>query len=262
MQTWKKQCHSDTLNLKIQDVKDELDGVLNTINPRDFIENDPISIPKRFVKKQDIEISAFFAAILAWGQRKTIINNTNRLMNWMGEEPYRFIMEHSGTDLKVFESFVHRTFNSTDCLYFIEVLKQFYMKENSLEKSFKGDTIKNRLINFHHQFFDFDFASQRTRKHIANPSKNSSAKRLNMFLRWMVREDSIDFGIWDSIKPADLRCPLDVHVQRAAFHFGLLSRKQQDWKAVDELSDYLLRLDANDPIKYDLALFKWSESKG
>ena len=129
------------MNLKIQDVKDELDGVLNTINPRDFIENDPISIPKRFVKKQDIEISAFFAAILAWGQRKTIIKNTNKLMGWMGEEPHRFIMDHSDADLKVFESFVHRTFNSTDCLYFIEVLKQFYLRENSLENYFKGDTV-------------------------------------------------------------------------------------------------------------------------
>jgi len=247
--------------LKIQNVKNELDGVLETINPIDFIENDPISIPKRFSKKQDIEISAFFAAILAWGQRKTIIKNTNKLMGWMGEEPHRFIMDHSDADLKVFESFVHRTFNSTDCLYFIEVLKQFYLRENSLENYFKGDTVKSRLINFHNQFFNYDFAPQRTKKHIANPSKNSSAKRLNMFLRWMVRKDEIDFGIWESIKPAELRCPLDVHVQRAAFNFRLLSRKQKDWKAVDELSDCLYSLDPVDPIKYDLALFKWSESR-
>ena len=227
----------------------------------DFIVNDPISIPKRFSKKQDIEISSFFASILAWGQRKTIIKNTNKLMGWMGEEPHRFIMDHSDADLKVFESFVHRTFSSTDCLYFIEVLKQFYLRENSLENYFKGDTVKSRLINFRNQFFNYDFAPQRTKKHIANPSKNSSAKRLNMFLRWMVRKDEIDFGIWKSIKPAELRCPLDVHVQRAAFHFGLLSRKQQDWKAVDELSDSLVLLDPLDPIKYDLALFKWSESR-
>lgn len=247
--------------MKINAIKNELDLILNSIQSNDFVANDPISIPKRFSKLQDIEISAFFASVLAWGQRKTIINNTNKLMHWMGEEPYRFVMEHSEKDLKVFESFVHRTFNSTDCLYFIEVLKQFYLKEDSLEIYFKGDTVKNRLIHFHHQFFDFDFAPQRTKKHIANPSKNSSAKRLNMFLRWMVRKDHIDFGIWSSIKPADLRCPLDVHVQRAAFHFGLLTRKQQDWKAVDELSDSLLNLDDTDPIKYDLALFKWSESK-
>ncbi|MDG1045723.1 MAG: TIGR02757 family protein [Bacteroidia bacterium] len=249
------------MNLKIQNVKNELDSILDAIKPMDFIDNDPISIPKRFSKKQDIEISSFFASILAWGQRKTIIKNTNKLMGWMGEEPHRFIMNHSDADLKVFESFVHRTFNSTDCLYFIEVLKQFYLRENSLENYFKGDTVKSRLINFRNQFFNYDFAPQRTKKHIANPSKNSSAKRLNMFLRWMVRKDEIDFGIWKSIKPAELRCPLDVHVQRAAFHFGLLSRKQQDWKAVDELSDSLVLLDPLDPIKYDLALFKWSESR-
>jgi uncharacterized protein (TIGR02757 family) len=249
------------LNLKIQNVKNELDSILDAIKPMDFIDNDPISIPKRFSKKQDIEISSFFASILAWGQRKTIIKNTNKLMGWMGEEPHRFIMDHSDADLKVFESFVHRTFNSTDCLYFIEVLKQFYLRENSLENYFKGDTVKSRLINFRNQFFNYDFAPQRTKKHIANPSKNSSAKRLNMFLRWMVRKDEIDFGIWKSIKPAELRCPLDVHVQRAAFHFGLLSRKQQDWKAVDELSNSLILLDPLDPIKYDLALFKWSESR-
>ena len=249
------------MNLKIQNVKNELDGILDAIKPMDFIDNDPILIPKRFSRKQDIEISAFFASILAWGQRKTIIKNTNKLMGWMGEEPHRFIMDHSDADLKVFESFVHRTFNSTDCLYFIEVLKQFYLRENSLENYFKGDTVKSRLINFHNQFFNYDFAPQRTKKHIANPSKNSSAKRLNMFLRWMVRKDKIDFGIWKSIKPAELRCPLDVHVQRAAFHFGLLSREQQDWKAVDELSDSLVLLDPLDPIKYDLALFKWSESR-
>lgn len=247
--------------MKIQNVKNELDSILDAIKPMDFIDNDPISIPKRFSKKQDIEISSFFASILAWGQRKTIIKNTNKLMGWMGEEPHRFIMDHSDADLKVFESFVHRTFNSTDCLYFIEVLKQFYLRENSLENYFKGDTVKSRLINFRNQFFNYDFAPQRTKKHIANPSKNSSAKRLNMFLRWMVRKDEIDFGIWKSIKPAELRCPIDVHVQRAAFHFGLLSRKQQDWKAVDELSDSLILLDPLDPIKYDLALFKWSESR-
>ena len=247
--------------MKIQNVKNELDSILDAIKPMDFIDNDPISIPKRFSKKQDIEISSFFASILAWGQRKTIIKNTNKLMGWMGEEPHRFIMDHSDADLKVFESFVHRTFNSTDCLYFIEVLKQFYLRENSLENYFKGDTVESRLINFRNQFFNYDFAPQRTKKHIANPSKNSSAKRLNMFLRWMVRKDEIDFGIWKSIKPAELRCPLDVHVQRAAFHFGLLSRKQQDWKAVDELSDSLVLLDPLDPIKYDLALFKWSESR-
>ena len=301
--------------MNITKVKSQLDTILQNLNPQDFIDNDPISIPHRFTTKEDIEISAFFAAILAWGQRKTIINNANKLMHWMGEEPHRFIVEHSDTELKQFEKFVHRTFNSTDVLYFIEVLKHWYTAGKSLEDHFVGDTMKDKISSFHQSFFAFDFAPDRTRKHIANPAKNSSAKRLNMYLRWMVRGNShsdrqvirhperskrvnelraeeqgagaeldqsrhfdsaqcdpdllstprtsntLDFGIWHSIKPSELKCPLDVHVQRAAFHFGLLTRKQQDWKAVEELSNNLLVLDPVDPIKYDLALFKWSEGK-
>ena len=241
--------------------KSQLDTILQNLNPKDFIDNDPISIPHRFTTKEDIEIASFFAAILAWGQRKTIINNGNKLMHWMGEEPHRFILEHSDDELKQFEKFVHRTFNSTDVLYFIEVLRHWYRYGKSLEDYFVGDTMKDRITSFHQSFFAYDFAPDRTRKHIANPARNSSAKRLNMFLRWMVRNDELDFGIWHSIKPSELKCPLDVHVQRAAFHFGLLTRKQQDWKAVEELSANLLELDSKDPIKYDLALFKWSEAK-
>ena len=247
--------------MNLTKAKYQLDSILQNLNPKDFIDNDPISIPHRFKTKEDIEISAFFAAILAWGQRKTIINNGNKLMHWMGEEPHRFILDHSDTELKQFEKFVHRTFNSTDVLYFIEVLRHWYRDGKSLEDYFVGDTMKDRITNFHQSFFAYDFAPDRTRKHIANPARNSSAKRLNMFLRWMVRNDELDFGIWHSIKPSELKCPLDVHVQRAAFHFGLLTRKQQDWKAVEELSANLLELDSKDPIKYDLALFKWSEAK-
>jgi uncharacterized protein (TIGR02757 family) len=247
--------------MNLTKAKYQLDSILQNLNPKDFIDNDPISIPHRFKTKEDIEISAFFAAILAWGQRKTIINNGNKLMHWMGEEPHRFILEHSDDELKQFEKFVHRTFNSTDVLYFIEVLRHWYRDDKSLEDYFVGDTMKDRITSFHQSFFAYDFAPDRTRKHIANPARNSSAKRLNMFLRWMVRNDELDFGIWHSIKPSELKCPLDVHVQRAAFHFGLLTRKQQDWKAVEELSANLLELDSKDPIKYDLALFKWSEAK-
>lgn len=284
--------------MNIKKVKEQLDAVLQKLNPHDFIASDPISIPKRFATKEDIEISAFFAATLSWGQRKTIIANTNKLMHWMGEEPHAFITQHSATDLAVFERFVHRTFNDTDVLYFIEVLKRWYLNQKSLEDYFVGPTMKDKISHFHHAFFDNDFVSERTRKHVANPAKNSSAKRLNMYLRWMVRGNSappfdrehsneanpnetknseiktssyfdnaqcdlhsLDFGIWHSIQPAELKCPLDVHVQRAAFHFGLLTRTQQDWKAVEELSNNLLKLDITDPIQYDLALFKWSEGK-
>jgi uncharacterized protein (TIGR02757 family) len=245
----------------VQNVKSHLDSILHNLSPKDFIDSDPISIPKRFTTKEDIEISAFFAATLAWGQRKTIITNANKLMHWMGEEPHRFILDHSNAELKQFEKFVHRTFNATDALYFIEVLKHWYTDGKSLEDYFSGETMKEKIANFHLAFFGNDFVSERTRKHVANPAKNSSAKRLNMYLRWMVRNDGLDFGIWTSIQPSELKCPLDVHVQRAAFHFGLLTRKQQDWKAVEELSDNLLLLDSVDPIKYDLALFKWSEAK-
>lgn len=247
--------------MKFEKAKKELDALLENLSIETFIANDPISIPKRFNTKEDVEISAFFASILAWGQRVTIINNTNKLMHWMGEEPYQFILHHSDNELKAMKKFVHRTFNSTDLLYFIEVLKHFYSNGNSLENYFVGETTKDKISNFHTAFFNFDFAPARTRKHIANPAKNSSAKRLNMYLRWMVRNDGLDFGIWKSIKPGELKCPLDVHVQRAAFYFGLLTRKQQDWKAVEELSENLLLLDEVDPIKYDLALFKWSEGK-
>jgi uncharacterized protein (TIGR02757 family) len=247
--------------MRFQKAKTELDKVLNSLDSDSFIAQDPISIPKRFTTKQDIEIASFFACTLAWGNRKTIINNTNKLMSWMGEEPHRFILEHTDSELKPFEKFVHRTFNSSDCLYFIEVLKHFYTKQGSLEYYFNGTTVKERISNFHHHFFNFSFELKRSRKHVANPAKNSSAKRLNMFLRWMVRKDEIDFGIWKNISSSELQCPLDVHVQRAAFHFNLLTRKQQDWKAVEELSNNLQLLDYKDPIKYDMALFKWSEGK-
>lgn len=245
-------------------VKVDLDIILDNLDYEQFISFDPISIPKRFTKPQDIEIASFFACVLAWGQRVTIIKNTNLLMHWMGEEPYRFILEHSDNELKQFERFVHRTFNGTDCLYFIAILKEMYTESQSMECYFDGTDVKSRINSFNQRFFnpnsfDLDLVPTRTRKHIANPAKNSSAKRLNMFLRWMVREDEVDFGLWKTIPKSQLRCPLDVHVQRAAFHFGLLKRNQQDWKAVEELSNNLLLLDPLDPIKYDVALFKWSE---
>lgn len=243
----------------MRDVKQKLDEILYNLNPGDFSEYDPISIPRRFKTKEDVEISGFLAATIAWGQRKTIIQNANKLMYWMGEEPHRFLLDHKPLDLKPFETFVHRTMNGTDMLYFIEVLSLWYKNGNSIEDYFSGRSMKDKIAHFHRSFFNFDFAPTRTTKHVANPAKNSSAKRLNMYLRWMVRKDEIDFGIWKSIKPSELRCPLDVHVQRAAFHYGLLKRKQQDWKAVDELSDNLLKLDSTDPIKYDLSLFLASE---
>ena len=230
-----------------------------------FIPDDPISIPHQFSRKQDIEIAGFFAAIFSWGNRTTIIRKSRELMQLMDQSPYQFILQHEEEDLKKFLDFKHRTFNATDLLYFIAFFKFHYTLHDSLEDAFllpwEGRTSSLRegaLSAFYHYFFSLgELAPARTRKHIASPGKNSSCKRLNMFLRWMVRKDDkgVDFGIWDRLSPSRLICPLDVHVARVAKNLGLLSREQSDWQAALELTDYLLLLDKEDPVKYDFALF-------
>lgn len=228
-----------------------------------FIDNDPVGIPHRFTKKQDIEIAGFFAAILAWGQRTTIIANTTKIMGWMDNAPHDFLLHHSEINRKRFTGFVHRTFNDTDLLYFIEFFTQYYKAHTSLEDAFashikKGDTdIGNALIGFHNHFFSLPYYPKRTMKHIATPEKKSACKRLAMYLRWMVRQDEngVDFGIWKKIQPAQLVCPLDTHVHRVAIGLGLLKRKQADWQAVIELTNKLKQFDPIDPVKFDYALF-------
>lgn len=231
-----------------------------------FIKDDPISIPHRFKKKQDIEIAGFFAAILAWGNRKSIINSCNKLLTCMDDAPYDFIMNFEEEDLAPFMKFVHRTFNSTDLFHFFDYLKYHYQFSESLETAFSkhlqpGDeNIEKALIGFHQSFFDdkiFPDHPVRTRKHIATPARKSACKRLNMFLRWMVRSNAkgVDFGIWKNIKPAHLVCPLDLHVSRVARHFKLLSRPVNDWLAAIELTANLKEMDGDDPVKYDYALF-------
>ncbi len=236
-----------------------------------FIKTDPVCIPHLFTKKQDIEIAGFFAAIFAWGNRTTIINKSKELLQLMDNSPHQFVIQHQEKDLKKFLSFKHRTFNTTDLLYFIKFFKYHYSKSRSLETAFfnKTSVIKSVVITspdgglveaglnyFYNYFFSLQDAPQRTWKHIASPAKNSSCKRLNMFLRWMVRQNSkVDFGIWKTISPADLICPLDVHVARVAKHFKLLERKNTDWKATIELTENLKQLNAKDPAKYDYALF-------
>ena len=241
---------------------DLLETKFEQYNNRSFIENDPIGIPHRFNKKQDIEIAAFFASILAWGQRVTIIKNTSKLMNWMDNAPHDFIIHHQKDDLKKLSSFVHRTFNDTDLLYFIYVLGEHYKKSESLETMFspvhsEHSSQEERLNNFYNRFFQYDWHPARTHKHIASPAKKSACKRLNMFLRWMVRKDNngVDFGLWNTIQPSDLICPLDVHVERIARQLGLITRKPTDWLTAVELTNNLKRFDANDPVKYDYALF-------
>ncbi|WP_291722618.1 TIGR02757 family protein [Bernardetia sp.] len=249
------------LNTKnFQKIKEFLDEKHEKYNHTDFIENDPIQIPHRFSKKQDIEISALFAATLAWGLRKTIINKCNLIMELMDESPHDFILNHKPTDLKDkgFQEFKHRTFNSTDLLYFIDFLQRFYTENDSLEILFSSkSTQKENLAHFHNSFFAIDYALQRTKKHVSTPERKSACKRLNMYLRWLVRKDDkgVDFGIWENISPSVLICPLDIHVERQAKKLGLLERKQTDWKAAEELTQNLRLFDPKDPVKYDFALF-------
>ena len=246
---------------QVEKLRSFLDEKVIQYNCFDFIETDPISIPHRFKKNQDIEISALFAATLAWGQRKTIINKCSELMRLMDNAPHDFILNHQSEDLKPFTSFVHRTFNGTDALYFIDFLKRYYKKHQSLEDAFmsgfKSGGARSALIDFRELFFAADYAPVRTRKHLSTPKNKSACKRLNMFLRWMVRQDDsgVDFGIWKKISPAALICPLDLHVERVARNLKLISRKQVDWETAEELTASLRQLDAKDPVKYDFALF-------
>ncbi len=225
-----------------------------------FLETDPIQIPHRFTKKEDVEIAGFIAATLAWGQRKTIINNANRWMAMMDESPYDFIMNHQETDLKRFAGFIHRTFNETDALTFVHALKNLYSTHGGLEAAFAGKNsgadFASRVSNFKTLFFSSTHLP-RTTKHVADPLSGSTAKRLCMYLRWMVRPANAgtDFGIWTSFSPADLHLPLDVHSGNVARKLGLLSRTQNDWKAVSELTLTMKKFDPNDPCKYDYALF-------
>lgn len=241
-------------------VKKMLEKAFREFNTTGFIPDDPVSVPHRFSKKEDIEIAAFFAAILAWGNRKTIIRNALTLMDWMDNDPHAFITGHREKDLKPFATFVHRTFNGDDCLFFIHSLRHIYLEYGGLEMVFQGKTpgseIKEAIVNFREIFFGQDHLA-RSEKHIADPRKKASAKRINMFLRWMVRKDDhgVDFGIWETLNPATLMCPLDVHTGTVSRKLGLLKRKQDDWQAVEELTASLRILDPADPVKYDIALF-------
>ena len=231
-------------------------------NHPDFIATDPIQIPHRFEKKEDIEISGFLTAVIAWGQRVTIINNATRLMEMMDNSPHDFILNHTEKDLIPFETFVHRTFNGDDCLAFIAALKRFYRDLGGLEmvmaNSFSDDKRNpgSGWTTFKSTFFEIPHL-KRTEKHLPDPSKGSAAKRMNMYLRWMIRKDNrgVDFGIWNQMSPSQLYLPLDVHTARVARKLNLLKRKQDDWKAVLELNNQLKRFDREDPVRFDFGLF-------
>lgn len=241
-------------------LKDYLDSKVLQFNTPGFILNDPIIIPHLYAKRQDIEIAGFFAATLAWGKRITIIRKCKELMQSMDHDPHNFILQHQKKDLQRFKDFKHRTFNGTDALYFIEALKFIYQKNDSMESAFLvpgAQSLEQGIINFHQIFFSLENSPHRTKKHVSTPQRKSTCKRINMFLRWMVRVDTkgVDFGIWKKLSPANLLCPCDVHVDRVARKLKLITRKQTDWQTVLELTNNLKKLDPLDPVKYDFALF-------
>jgi uncharacterized protein (TIGR02757 family) len=246
--------------MNIEELKPLLDAKVAYYNQPSFIKNDPISIPHSFSKLQDIEIAAFWTAMLSWGQRKTIINKAKELMDLMDHAPHDFVLNHQESDLKSLLSFKHRTFQPDDTLYFISFFKHYYNEHRSLEDAFikngAGDA-KSILSDFHDTFFSLPDMLNRTKKHVSTPVRRSACKRLNMFLRWMVRKDDarVDFGLWEKISPAILMIPLDVHVFKISKHLGLLKRTKSDWQAVEELTTNLRLFDNQDPVKYDYALF-------
>jgi uncharacterized protein (TIGR02757 family) len=246
--------------LNKKELKEFLDVKVLQYNRPDFIESDPIQIPHLFSKKEDIEISAFLTATIAWGNRKSIINNAKKMMSYMDHSPYDFVINHQEQDLETLLPFVHRTFNGTDFITFIKSLRHIYKKHQGLESVFSMENERRSLQSSIHYFKKVFFEIEhlpRTQKHVSDPLKNSAAKRINMYLRWMVRNDQtgVDFGIWKNISPSQLSCPLDVHSGNVARKLGLLKRKQNDAKALQELDNSLRKLDSKDPVKYDFALF-------
>lgn len=243
-----------------QEIKTILDEALDLYHHPSFIAEDPISVPHQYSIRQDIEISGLFSALFAWGKRSTSIRKANELMTLMDNAPYDFIMNSRELDMKRFESFVHRTFQSVDVLFLVNSLKEIYREYNTIEPLFSIGFQTGGIVNAIHHFRQSMLAYPhlpRSGKHLPDPFRGSSAKRVNMFLRWMVRKDKadIDFGLWNSIPQSKLKLPLDVHTGRIARMLGLLTRKSNDWLAVEEVSSSLYQLDPEDPIKYDLALF-------
>ena len=246
--------------MKKSEIKEFLDYKVEEYNNSKFIETDPIQIPHRFSGKEDIEIAGFLTATIAWGNRKSILTNASRLMDLLDNAPYDFIMNHEEEDLIALEKFVHRTFNGVDLQFFVKSLQNIYRNHGGPESIFSRYATRDNLQGSIHEFKKIFFEIPhlpRTRKHISDPFKNSAAKRINMYLRWMVRKDgsNVDLGIWKMLTPSQLSCPLDVHSGNTARKLGILKRKQNDGKALQELDAYLRKLDPVDPVKYDFALF-------
>jgi uncharacterized protein (TIGR02757 family) len=248
------------MKLKKAELKEFLDEKVEQYNRPAFIESDPISIPHKFTDRHDIEIAGFLAATIAWGNRKMILRNADRMMEMLDHSPHDFIMNSSHEEMEMIKNFVHRTFNSTDLIYFLKALQHIYRNLGGLEVVFNthqtNGSLQPAIHEFHRIFFGLPH-EKRTERHVSDPFKGSAAKKLNMYLRWMIRQDrnGVDFGLWKSIPPSILSCPLDIHSGNVARKLGLLMRKQNDAKAVAELDSFLRSLDSNDPVKYDFALF-------
>jgi uncharacterized protein (TIGR02757 family) len=248
------------------ELKEFLDEKVELYNRPVFIESDPVSIPHLFTKKEDIEIAGFLAATIAWGNRKMILRNANRMMQLMGNSPYDFVLNSDVNEFEMLSGFVHRTFNSSDFIYFLKALKYIYLEKGGLEAIFNryqtSDSLQPAIHELHKLFFELPHLKN-TERHVSDPAKGSAAKKINMFLRWMVRNDGkgVDFGIWKNIPPSKLSCPLDVHSGNVARQLGLIKRKQNDAKAVMELDNVLRQFDPYDPVKYDFALFGLGASK-
>jgi uncharacterized protein (TIGR02757 family) len=249
------------------ELKTFLDEKVTQYNTLDFIESDPVQIPHLFSLKEDIEIAGFLSATIAWGNRKMIVKNSHKMMDLMGNSPYDFVLNHQEQHLEKLEKFVHRTFNGQDFISFIKSLQNIYTNHEGLEAIFtkhqEANSLQNAISEFKKVFFETKHLN-RTEKHVSDPSKNSSSKRINMYLRWMCRQDNkgVDLGIWKSISPSLLSCPLDVHSGNVARKLGLLTRNQNDGKALAELDSKLRELDPNDPVKYDFALFGLGDFEG
>jgi len=248
------------MSISSSELKDFLDSRADLYNRPEFILTDPISIPHRFSLKEDIEIAGFMAATIAWGNRVSILRSSDRMMRLMGNAPYDFVLHHTDNDLRYIDGAMHRTFNAEDFIYFIEALKYIYIEKGGIETIFNtyqtGDSLQPAIHEFRKIFLELPH-NPRTARHVSDPFKGSAAKKINMYLRWMVRKDDrgVDFGIWRSVPPSVLSCPLDVHSGNVARRLGLLTRRQNDAKAVAELDMNLRSLDAADPVRYDFALF-------
>ncbi len=246
--------------MKKSELKEFLDDKADKYENFDFIKDDPIQIPHSFSKKEDIEISGFLSATIAWGKRQMIIRNAKKMMELMDNSPYDFVINHESKDLENFDGFVHRTFNADDFRYFIKALQNIYKNHKGLENVLaikdNSDNYKNAIANFKTIFFELEHL-QRTEKHVSNPLKNSASKRINMYLRWLVRsaDKGVDLGIWKTHNPKNLHCPLDVHTGNVGRKLGIITRKQNDWKTLEELDQTLREFDPKDPVKYDFALF-------